>query len=116
MKSISYPRSGVIRKKRQVFTVATPLGYRVTLSRERWRQIVRFKHPALKGCEKLLKECLQKPALVRESAKESDVHLYYNECDDDFLCVVAAPSASDYFVVTAYFTENIKEGKELWKR
>ena len=39
--------------KRILFTVVTPLGYRVSLSRDRWRQITRFKHPALAGHEKV---------------------------------------------------------------
>jgi len=103
--------------KRRIFNVQTPLGYRVSLSRDRWRQIIRFKHPALKGCEKEVRECLQNPVSVRESAKDAAVHVYYNECGAVFLCVVAAPSAgADYFVVTTYFTGNIKEGNELWKR
>jgi hypothetical protein len=60
---------------------------------------------------------LQNPILIRESAKEADVHLYYNKFDRGFLCVVTAPSrGDDHFVVTVYFTKNIKEGKELWIR
>ncbi|MGO9814306.1 MAG: hypothetical protein ACLP53_26540 [Isosphaeraceae bacterium] len=35
--------------RRRMFTVQSPLGHRVFLSRDRWRQIVRFKHPALAG-------------------------------------------------------------------
>jgi hypothetical protein len=30
-------------KKGLIFTVDTPIGYRVSLSRDRWRQITRFK-------------------------------------------------------------------------
>jgi hypothetical protein len=103
--------------KRQIFSVTTPLGYRVSLSRDRWRQIIRFKHPALKGSERLLRECLENPDLVRESAKEADVHLYYNKHDDVYLCVVTAPGhGEDGFVVTAYYTKNIKKGNKLWKK
>jgi hypothetical protein len=103
--------------KRQVFTVTTPLGYRVSLSRDRWRDIIRFKHPALDGSENLVRECLQSPSMVRESAKDADVHLYYNERKEEYLCVVTAPGdGDDRFVVTAYFTTNIKKGKELWIR
>ena len=35
--------------RRRIFTVQTPLGDRVFLTRDRWRQIIRFKHPALAG-------------------------------------------------------------------
>ena len=53
---------------------------------------------------------------IRESAKDSDVHLFYRESDSRFLCVVTALAiGQDRFVVTAYFTTNIKEGPEIWK-
>ncbi len=103
-------------KRRRIFTVQTPLGYRVFLDRDRWRQIVRNKHPALAGREKDVRVCLETPTLVRESAKEAEVHLYYALAGDVHLCVVAAPAGDEErFVVTAYFTRNIKKGKELWR-
>jgi hypothetical protein len=103
--------------KRLIFTVATPLGYRVSLSRDRWRQITRFKHPALSGHENDVSSCLRNPMCVRESAKDSNVHLFYRERESRFLCVVTAPAiGQDRFVVTAYFTTNIKEGTEIWRR
>ena len=103
--------------KRQLFSVVTPLGYRVALSRDRWRQIVGFKHPALKGSEKAIRQCLETPALIRESLKEADVHLYYKESDKGYICVATAPGEDDTrFVVTAYYTRNIKKGTELWKK
>jgi hypothetical protein len=41
--------------------------------------------------------------------------MYYAPSEDTHLCVVVAPAdESEYFVVTAYFTKNIKKGKELW--
>jgi len=60
--------------KRVLFSVKTPLGYRVSLTRDRWRQIVRFKHPALAGHEKDVRQCLHDPLVVRASAKDADVH------------------------------------------
>lgn len=103
--------------KRTIFTVTTPLGYRVNLSRDRWRQIIRFKHPALAGHEKEVRECLESPAIVRVSAKDIDVHLYYKKCDEVFLCVVTAPAdGDDHFVVSAYLTKKIKKGEELWTK
>ena len=103
--------------KRQIFTVNTPLGYRANLSRDRWRQIVRFKHPALAGREKHVRECLESPATVRGSVKDVDVHLYYKRFDDVFLCVVTAPADDgDHFVVSAYLTKKLKKGDELWTK
>ena len=64
-----------------------------------------------------MRECLLAPEVVRASAKDADVHLYYLKAQRGHLCVVTAPAAEDYhFVVTAYFTKNIKEGTELWKK
>jgi len=91
------------KKRRRLFTVRTPLGYRVFLDRNRRRQIVRFKHPAMAGRDKDVRTCLESPAVVRESAKEPEVHMYY------------APAGGDErFVVTAYLAKNIKKGKLLW--
>jgi hypothetical protein len=103
--------------KRPIFTVTTPLGYSVILSRDRWRQIIRFKHPALDGCKDLVRECMESPSIVRESAKDPDVHLYYKKRDGAYLCVVTAlGDGDDRFVVTGYFTSNIKKGRELWTK
>lgn len=100
----------------RVFTVRTPLEYCVFLTRDRWRYIVRFKHPAMAGREPDVRACLETPLLVRESTKEPEVHLYYQAAEVGFLCVVTAPTESDErFVVTAYFTGSIKSGNELWK-
>jgi hypothetical protein len=100
---------------RRIFTVQTPLGHRVFLTRDRWKQITRFKHPALAGREQAVRGCLQSPSFVRESASEPDVQLYYSRAEDVFLCVVTAPAdEAERFVVTTYFTKNIKKGKELW--
>ena len=102
---------------RVIFTVTSPLGYRVKLTRNRWRQIVRFKHPALAGRESLIRTCLVDPKVIRQSAKDPNVHLYYAASNRTFLCVVVAPVDSvNGFVVTAYFTKEIKKGRELWTK
>jgi hypothetical protein len=101
--------------RRQIFAVSTPLGYRVTLTRDRWRMIIRFKHPALAGHEQDVQECLEAPRVVRESVTDANVHLYYTASGRAYVCVVVAPTESDdRFVVTAYFTKEIKKGRELW--
>ena len=103
--------------KRRIFTVETPLGYRVFLTRNRWRQIIRTKHPALKGHEKEVRDCLESPDVIRESGKDADVHLYYAAAEEGHVRVVVAPAEdTDRFVVTAYFTTNIKKGTELWTK
>ncbi|HYT90108.1 MAG TPA: hypothetical protein VEL76_15480 [Gemmataceae bacterium] len=103
--------------RKLLFTVDSPLGYRVVLARNRWREIIRFKHPALKGHEEEVRECLADPELIRASAKDADVHLYYRKTERAYLCVViGGEEPNERFVVTAYFTETIKKGDELWTK
>src|SRR5262245_45285206 len=103
--------------RRVLFSISTPLGYQVSLDRNRWREIVHFKHPALKGHENVLRACLRNPEVVRASAKDPDVHLYYNTADRGYICVVVAPGETgERFVVPAYFTREIKKGDALWTR
>ena len=103
--------------KRRIFSVRTPLDQRVILTRDRWREIVRYKHPAMKGHEQEVEACLSDPEFVRRSEKKADVHLYYRPSGEGYICVVVAgedPNA--LFVVTAYFTKKPKAGEELWTR
>jgi hypothetical protein len=101
--------------RRLIFQVSSPLRYRVSLTRDRWREIVRYKHPALGRHERQLRSCVESPKLIRQSAKNPNVHLYYAPSGHVHLCVVVAPEKRDErFVVTAYFTKNIKKGIELW--
>ena len=58
-------------KKRRVFLEPTPLGYRILLTRDRWREIVRFKHPVMAGREASIAECVRDPDSIRASAKGS---------------------------------------------
>ncbi|HKI30728.1 MAG TPA: hypothetical protein VKA46_02465 [Gemmataceae bacterium] len=104
-------------RKTLVFKVASPLGYRVVLTRNRWREIIRYKHPALAGHEAAVRECITDPEVIRESAKDPEIHLYYRAGDRGHLCVVVGCEDPDErFVVTAYFTKNIKKGRELWTK
>jgi hypothetical protein len=104
-------------KKRPLFLEKTPLGYRVVLTRDRWREIVRFKHPALAGHEADVREGVRDPEAICASGKDADVHLYYRSSDQGYICVVVGGDDPDErFVVTAYFTTKVKKGNELWTR
>jgi hypothetical protein len=104
-------------KKRLLFVETTPLGHRVTLTRDRWREIVRFKHPALAGHEADVQECVRDPKVIRASAKDADVHLYYRPAAQGHVCVVVGgDDPLDRFVITAYFTRALKKGPDLWTK
>jgi hypothetical protein len=104
-------------KKRRVFTARTPLGHRVVFTRDRWREIVRFKHPAMAGHERVVRDCVRDPEVIRASAKDENVHIYYRSSEDGYVCVVVGgDQPQERFVVTAYFSKVIKKGHELWAR
>src|SRR5437763_15363395 len=103
------------RACRLMFAVETPLGYRVFLTRDRWRRITQQKHPALAGYQKQIRACLEFPAVIRPSPQDPDVHLYYGTSAQGVLCVVVTPAdENERFVVTAYFTAHIKKVNALW--
>ena len=103
--------------KRRMFAERTPLGHQVVLTRDRWREIVRYKHPAMKDHEADVQDCLTDPDPVRVSEKDPDVHLYYRKGEGAFTCVVVAgPDPAARFVVTTYFTRKPKEGEDLWTK
>jgi hypothetical protein len=104
-------------KKRRIFVENTPLGDRVILTRDRWREIVRFKHPALAGREAEIQDCVRDPAVIRASAKDAAVHLYYRAVPQGYLCaVVGGEDPKERFIITAYFTKTLKKGPDLWTK
>ena len=101
--------------RRMVFVGLTPLGYRVVLTRNRWREIIRYKHPALAGHEEEVGSCLREPTLIRASAKDPKVHMYYRPSARGYVCVVVGgDDPTERFVVTAYFSKEMKKGQDLW--
>jgi len=103
-------------KQRRIFLEPTPLGYRVLLTRDRWREIVRFKHPVMAGREAAVRDCVRDPDLVRASAKDPDVHLFYRSSAVGTVCVVVGGDPAGRFVVTTYLTRTPKKGPDLWTR
>ena len=55
----------------------TPLGYSVFLDRDRWKTIVKRKHPAMANREDEVRSTLEQPTSIRESSKDTEVHMYY---------------------------------------
>ena len=104
-------------KKRLLFVETTPLGHQISLSRDRWREIVRFKHPAMGGHESEVQQCLSDPDVICASAKNPDVHLYYRAGTKGFVCVVVGgDDPAKRFIITAYFTRAQKKGQILWTK
>jgi hypothetical protein len=108
--------SGDAMAHKNVFAVDSPMGHRVVLTRNRWRQIVRFKHPILAGRESEVRDCILDPDVIRTSVKDSTVHLYYRGSSTNYLCVVVGGEEDARFVVTAYLTATVKKGQEIWTK
>ncbi len=98
------------------FEVKTILGKIVRTTKSHWELITKLKHPEIEGKEAEAKKCLSDPVEVRRSSEDRDVYLYYSPFEKYYLCVVARHLNGDGFIITAYITDKIKEGENVWKR
>ena len=100
-----------------LFDVLTPMGFRVRVSSSRWNTIATAKHPRMRGRERDVEEVLRLPLEIRRSRSDPDVYLFYrSEGPSRWVCVVAKRLNGDGFVVTAYPTDAVKEGEQVWSR
>jgi hypothetical protein len=73
----------------------------------------------MEGLELAIGETLRAPMSVIQSPSDDEARLYYRFYEgtlvgDKHLCVVVKISPQDAFVLTAYLTNKIKRGKQLW--
>jgi len=92
-------------------------GKEVRLTEERLTHI--WDHPEMTDMLVALEETLHKPTRVIQSSSDKNVALNYRfyfgtKVGDKWLCVVVKYIDNDAFVVTAYFFDQIKKGKQLW--
>ena len=100
-----------------LFEVLTPLGFRVRVTRERWNLITTVKHPAMAGREDVVRATLENPEQIRQSRSDSAVLLFYRvERSSRWVCAVAKRAADQGVLVTAYPTDAIKEGTQVWPK
>ena len=100
-----------------LFEVLTPLGFRVRVTRERWNFIATAKHPIMAGREDVVKATLGSPEQIRQSRSDSEVLLFYRaERSSRWVCAVAKRAADQGFLITAYPTDAIKEGTQVWPK
>ena len=94
-------------------------GNRVRLTQERLAHIL--EHREMSGMEPRIAETLSAPERVVESLSDAEARLYYRfyvgtRVGDKHLCVVVKVLEADAFVVTAYLTDKVKKGKQLWPK
>ncbi|MDO8662850.1 MAG: DUF4258 domain-containing protein [Candidatus Omnitrophota bacterium] len=101
---------------KQYFKVYSRLGILISTSRAYWNVITHIKHPTVRGKEGEVKSVLSDPDEIRISKKDKNVLLFYKKIGRYYLCVVTKFLKKRGFIITAYWTEKIKEGKTQWKR
>ena len=100
-----------------LFEVLTPLGFWVRVARPYWELIISIKHPVMAGREADVQETLRNPDEIRLSRSDPAVYLFYKpERLGRWVCAVAKRLNGDGFLITAYPTDAIKEGKRIWPR
>lgn len=100
-----------------LFEVATPLGFRVRVTRSYWELIVTIKHPVMRGREADVKETLESPDEIRQSRSDPAVYLFYRpERPGRWICAVSKRNDGEGFLITTYPTDAIKEGARIWHK
>jgi len=66
-----------------------------------------------------IRQTLRDPEIVRRSQQDPTVPLYYKRypqspVSDKHLLVIAKADVESPFVVTAFFTDRIKSGEQIW--
>jgi hypothetical protein len=68
-----------------------------------------------------VKETLEEPEIILSSVSDDSVELFYRfylntPVGNKWLCVVVKNLATDFFIITLYYTDSIKKGNVIWKK
>lgn len=99
-----------------IFDVNTPLGFKVRCSENYWKNTILQKHKILEGKLAEVIETLENPCSIRQSKTDENVYLFYTGNSPRWMCAVIKDKDDYGFLITAYPTDAIKEGKEIWKK
>ncbi|MFA5778685.1 MAG: hypothetical protein WC947_00905 [Elusimicrobiota bacterium] len=97
------------------FEIVSKLDKRIRTTKTYWNKLIQ-KHPSVEHCEKEIKQTLKEPDFIRLSSKDASVYLYYKEFKIYYLCVVVRHLNGTGYIITAYFTSNMKIGRQIWKK
>lgn len=95
-------------------------GRSIRLTDER-QEHIETDHPEMSRQINKIQDTLLNPDIIIRSRTDADVELfyrYYNNTPitEKYLCVVVKVLVSDFFIITAYFTDTIKRGNILWEK
>jgi len=100
-----------------IFKLTTPLELVVRSTQKHWRVISTVKHPVMADRLEQVRETLTNPDVIHQSRIDDRVLLFYKRIRVScWICAVVKKLNGEGFLITAYPTENIKEGIEIWKR
>lgn len=98
-----------------LFQVRTPLGITIHTTGDYWKTISTIKHPVMVKYTKEVKNTLADPSEIRRSIQDPRVHLYYKNISTINVCVVADHlNSQEGYIITAYLTDRIKEGEQIY--
>ncbi|MCD4843790.1 MAG: hypothetical protein K8R25_04790 [Methanosarcinales archaeon] len=101
-----------------LFEVITFLGFNVSTTKKYWEIITTVKHPHIIGRESEVISTLRNPDLIRQSRTDENVYLFYREIEYNnknyHMCTVTNKDKG--ILITAYITDKIKEGVQIWKK
>ncbi len=100
---------------RILFEVATPLGFTVRTSPDYWEKVI-AKHPDVAGCLELVQRALTVPDEIRRSSRDEKVMLFYRMAGQHWMVAVVRRQNGEGYLVTAYRTDAIKEGENVWRK
>ena len=68
-----------------------------------------------------IKDTLTNPAMIIRSKTDHDVELFYKKyaktpVTEKYLCIAIKSLTYDSFVITAYFTDTVKNGEIIWEK
>ena len=96
--------------------ILTPLGFTVRTSESYWQKLI-IKHPDIAGLEIDIKQTLADPDEIRRSSRDPNILLFYLKIKEKRWAVAVAKRLNgDGFLITAYQTDAIKEGAQLWHK
>ncbi len=106
----------MVNINKPLFEVMTPLNFSVRTTPEYWQRILE-KHPELSDRLEDVKTALESPSEIRRSQQARDIFLFYSfERLERWVVAVAKQLNDDGFLITAYRTDAVKEGEEIWHR
>jgi hypothetical protein len=95
---------------------SSPLGQKIHITKSYWNYITTRKHPSVAGAKSFVLQTIAKPDTIKSSQKDPSVWLFYKKFKSIYLCVVVKILNSKGFIITIYFTNQIKRGRIVWQK